>query len=238
MMSKLILTHSVFRSSKMPLIQLPPEIWYQIFLHLDYPDLLRLQGIPKFLPMISDPVLWCNKLNHEVLIHVDLAFFKASPLPPWERYIQLMTLIGFRVLPGSERYAPLEWCLLKAVTHQNIFLVIYFLSFPQILPMGLNQALFEATKQNQGSLITLLMSRRDMDLNWGLAGAAAGGHMHWVNYFIACRALDFNCAIRVAQHYGQTKMSRYLEYKKAIYICSFCQSRDSETSKSECPHHN
>jgi hypothetical protein len=207
---------------------LPIEMWIKIALHLDYYDLINLCQVPEFTWMAYDTYIWWRKLNQDLTRshRVDRITFERTRRLPIGRYLELMATVEGQVFYGSEHSLPITDCLIQAIYQGNESLIRYFLRFPRILPLGFNVGLYETTRHDHVDLIGEFIGQPDVDLNFGLLGAAAGGHEKWVNYFIASGATCLHWAVEEATRWGHTNLVIYFQYKMSLLMCCFCGTFD------------
>jgi ankyrin repeat protein len=97
----------------------PPELMWQIFLNLPYPELYRLRQMPEVEGFWNTPSFWLDKIHHD---------FGPQEEPihhPQLRYVRLYTQqIGCTY--GSESFKNVDDCLIDAVIHDDYSLAIYF----------------------------------------------------------------------------------------------------------------
>lgn len=173
----------------MSLVDLPSEILLHILLHivrkLHYHDLINLSQVPVFSKFLQDPYVWFTKLSDDMNNSMSRRYFDDTPLSPAERYLEIMSLYSSRIFRGSEKYIPLDHCLLCAIRSNDVTLVRYFLQFAVISIHGIRVALQQAAALNHAEIIELLMPHPGADVEWGFNGAVIGGHRQGVDYFMA-----------------------------------------------------
>jgi hypothetical protein len=118
-----------------------------------------------------------------------------------------MTCLTSRVFKGSEKYMSPGTCLIIAIEQNH--LIDYFIRLtitPSDILWVRRYGIYTAAKHGHVGVIETLQSRFNADINWGLIGAAAGGHKTLIDYCMSHGATNYRQAIEYARHYGHLNL--------------------------------
>jgi hypothetical protein len=199
----------------MSFTHLPTEIMLRIMLNLDHSDLAncrRITGLSQFCQE-HDSYFWYTKLTHDLRAHainpIDRKIFNRTELSSNQRYVQLMTFLTSRVFKGSEKYVSPGTCLITAIERNQDQLIDYFIhcvSTPSDILWVRRYGIYTAAKHGHVGVMKTLRSQFNADINWGLIGAAAGGHKTLIDYCMSHGATNYRQAIEYARHYGHSNL--------------------------------
>lgn len=150
--------------------KMPQEVQYNILSSLKPKEVLKLCQTNKYFSYICNNYdFWVYRSNQEFGVSRDK--FNDTKLSPSLRYLQLLSTIGNKCIPGSERFANIGQCLFRSARDDDLESIDYFVNLASTrinntLTTVIFQKALEVSSSN-GNLVALqhIINQMGISLN-------------------------------------------------------------------------